>query len=65
MKVIAKKRKSLNLSQEEVASRIGVTRQYYNAIENDRRKPSVELAKRLSKVLGVDWTIFFEEKVNN
>lgn len=53
------KRKKKKLTQEQVADQLGVTRQYYNAIENNKKKPSVELAKQLSSILGVEWTIFF------
>ncbi|OPA76772.1 XRE family transcriptional regulator [Paenibacillus selenitireducens] len=55
------KRKELGLSQDEVAKRTRISRQYYNAIENKKRKPSVELAKCIASELGVDWTIFFAE----
>lgn len=57
--VLEFKRKQMNLTQEEVARQLGVTRQYYNAIENNKKKPSVDLAKQLSNILGVEWTIFF------
>lgn len=30
-------------------------------IETGRRRPSVDLAKRLGAALGVDWTLFFED----
>jgi len=59
-----KSRKSLNLSQEAVASMAGISRQYYNAIENNRSKPSVMLAKKLASILKTDWTIFFADPVN-
>lgn len=58
------RRKELQLSQEEIAKRLGISRQYYNAIENARSTPSVKLAKELASVLQVDWTIFFNDKVN-
>jgi len=54
-------RRILNLSQEDVANTVNISRQYYNAIENRKRKPSVELAKRLAKVLKTEWTIFFTD----
>jgi putative transcriptional regulator len=57
--VLEEKRKKKSLTQEEVAIQLGVTRQYYNAIENNKKKPSVDLAKQLSEILGVEWTIFF------
>lgn len=49
------------MSQEDVANTVNISRQYYNAIENRKRKPSVELAKRLAKVLKTEWTIFFTD----
>ncbi|SEH77718.1 putative transcriptional regulator [Halobacillus karajensis] len=59
MGVIEEQRKELKLTQEEVAQKLGISRQYYNLIENNKKKPSVTLAKQLSNILGVDWTIFF------
>ena len=58
------KRKSKRLTQQEVARIVGVSRQYYNEIESGKRSPSVQLAKNIGRVLGVDWTIFFKDKVN-
>lgn len=57
---LEKKRNALELSQERVAQLTGVSRQYYNAIENGKRVPSVNLAKEIAKVLKVDWVIFFK-----
>lgn len=59
MEAVQKRRKSLDLSQEQVAQRVGVSRQYYNSIENNKRKPSISLAKKLGSLLKIDWTIFF------
>jgi putative transcriptional regulator len=58
------KRKELNLTQEDVATELGISRQYYNSVENFKHKPSVSLAKNIEKILGVKWTIFFEDEVN-
>lgn len=58
-------RKATGLSQEDVANLVGVSRQYYNYLENNKRKPSVGLAKKLAEVLKTDWTIFFTDEVNN
>ncbi|MEJ9212905.1 helix-turn-helix transcriptional regulator [Bacillus smithii] len=41
-------RKSMNLSQEELANKCGVTRQTINAIENNKYDPSLSLAFKLS-----------------
>jgi putative transcriptional regulator len=45
-------RKELGLRQEDVANRVGVTRQTIIAIENDRYNPSLELAMKLAKLLN-------------
>jgi putative transcriptional regulator len=42
----------LGLRQEDVANRVGVTRQTIIAIENDRYNPSLELAMKLAKLLN-------------
>ncbi|MET3697417.1 DNA-binding XRE family transcriptional regulator [Bacillus oleivorans] len=53
------KRIKMNMKQEEIAGRVGISRQHYNRILNGKRKPSVELAKQLGTILNVEWTIFF------
>ena len=53
-----------NLTQEEVAHRTGITRQFYSMIENGERTPSVKVAKKIASTLGVDWTLFFAEQGN-
>lgn len=63
--LLEEKRKEMGLTQEEIAHKLNITRQYYNAIENMKRKPSVELAKKLGDLLDLDWTYFFNDKVNN
>ncbi|WP_445321747.1 helix-turn-helix transcriptional regulator [Oceanobacillus sp. FSL W7-1309] len=56
---LVEKRKEKKLTQQEIADKIGVSRQYYNDIENEKRSPSVGLAQKIGDVLGIDWTIFF------
>jgi putative transcriptional regulator len=53
-----------NLSQTELAKRVGVTRQTIYAIENDRFTPSVLLAFRIAHILSVPVNELFllEEK---
>ena len=41
-------RKELKLTQEDIAKKIGVTRQTINAIENNKYSPTLELAMRLA-----------------
>ncbi|MCF6280385.1 MAG: helix-turn-helix transcriptional regulator [Flavobacteriaceae bacterium] len=47
----------LDITQEELAKKIGVSRQTINSIEKNRYVPSTELALRLSRV--------FEKGVND
>ncbi|MCM3324733.1 helix-turn-helix transcriptional regulator [Cytobacillus kochii] len=46
-------RKSMKLSQEDVAKRCKVTRQTINAIENNKYDPTLQLAFNLAKVLDI------------
>lgn len=48
-------RNNANLSQQDVADYIGVTRQYYNAIENGSRqkKMDITLITKLSKLFDL------------
>jgi putative transcriptional regulator len=59
---LAKRRNELGLTQEEVANRSNIARTTYAMIEQDNRTPSVAVAKRIAKVLGLDWTLFFEDQ---
>ncbi len=54
-------RKSKGMTGVEVATATGITQQSYSYIENGRRRPSVDVAKRIAEVLGFEWTRFFEE----
>ncbi|WP_422404320.1 helix-turn-helix transcriptional regulator [Mammaliicoccus sp. JADD-157] len=53
-------RKELNLTQKDMAKLLGVTGQYYNMIENNKKQPSVAIAKQIGSILDIDWTIFFK-----
>ena len=48
------------MSQQELASRVGVTRQTIISIERGRYKPSIELALRLARIFGVPVDAIFE-----
>lgn len=45
-------RTELNLSQNDLAVKVGVTPKYIGFIENGERNPSLQVAKKISKVLG-------------
>lgn len=46
-------RKQNGLTQEELAQRLSVTRQTINAIENNKYNPTLELAIKTARFLGV------------
>jgi len=45
-------RKQYKLTQEELANKLGVTRQTIIAVENDKYNPTLELAMHLAKYLN-------------
>lgn len=55
-------RKKAGLSSKETARKSGISYPHYNFIENGKRRPSVEVAKRIAAVLGFEWTRFFEDE---
>ena len=55
-------RNELDLTQEQVATKAGISRVYYNMIESGLRSPSVKAAKGISRALHIKWPIFFEDQ---
>jgi transcriptional regulator with XRE-family HTH domain len=53
-------RKSKSMTQDEVATKSGISRQYYSFIESGDRNCPVETAKKIADALGFEWTKFFE-----
>ncbi|EWH21214.1 MULTISPECIES: helix-turn-helix transcriptional regulator [Bacillus] len=53
-------RTQAEMTQEEVANLVGIKRPYYSQIESGTRRPSVQVAKKISQVMGFDWALFFE-----
>ncbi len=45
-------RAALDLSQQQLAEKVGVTRQTLNAIESGNYNPTINLCKAICKVLG-------------
>lgn len=41
------------MTQQELADRVGITRQTVNAIEGNKYSPSLEVAFRIARVFGV------------
>jgi putative transcriptional regulator len=50
----------LNITQEQLAEKIGVSRQTINSIETNRFVPSTLLALKLSMLFGTPVNEFFE-----
>lgn len=64
--ILVQARSKKKLTHEQVASLTekNISRQYYGMVENGDRRPSVDVAKAIAKVLDIDWTIFFESESN-
>ena len=61
---IAEKRKARGLTQQQLASLLGVTRQTIISLENDRYNPSILLAHKIAQIFDAqieDIFIFGEE----
>jgi putative transcriptional regulator len=59
---LIQERKKKSMTQQNVADNAMIARSTYAMIESGERNASVPNAKKISKVLGFDWTIFFEDK---
>lgn len=58
-------REAFNLTQDQLASEVGVDRTMISHIENGKARPSVNLAKKLGTKLNVEWSIFFKDGSEN
>lgn len=56
------RQRSNNLTQEQLAKMVGISRTMITEIENGKANPSVEVAKKIAAVLGFHWTKFFEDE---
>lgn len=55
----------LDLTQDDLAKKIGVSRQTINSIEKNRYVPSTVLALKLSKVFNITVNDFFKLDEND
>ena len=53
-------RKEKKLTQLQIASECGISRQYYGFVEQGDRNVPVKTAKKIAEVLGFEWQKFFE-----
>lgn len=51
-----------SLSQESLGKMAGVSQDMISKIEKGDRLPSVKVAKKISEVVGIDWTKFFDDE---
>ena len=58
-------RAQIGLSQAELAKNLGVSRQTVISIENDKYDPSLPLAFKLSKVLGLKIEEIFSDEATD
>ncbi|NMC34739.1 MAG: helix-turn-helix transcriptional regulator [Veillonellaceae bacterium] len=61
--IIKKLRTERQLTQKVVASKINVTPQYFSAVENGKKQPSLGLIKDFCNAINVAPEIFFWETV--
>lgn len=53
-------RRMKGLSEKAVADAAGIAQPFYHRIETGQNNPSVRTAKALGRILGFDWTLFYE-----
>ena len=51
-----------NLTQEELANRVELTKGYISQLENDLTEPSISTLEDIVKALGTNLSDFFEEE---
>ena len=56
------KRLDANLTMKQVGLASGIAESTYSLIEAGKRRPSPEVAQRLGKLLGFDWTLFYKDE---
>lgn len=60
-KEIRMRRVQNDMNGKEFAAKLGITIQYLSAIEHNRRKPSMNLLRKMAKELGCSVFEFIEE----
>lgn len=58
---LKKLRHESNLTQEQLAKMVGISRTMITEIENGNANPSVKVAKTIAAVLDFNWTRFYDE----
>lgn len=55
-------RRKGGLAQEELADRAGLNRNYIGMIEREENSPTVDALEQISKALGVDPVVLFQDR---
>lgn len=61
MKILKELRIALNMSQRELAEKVGVNYRTISSYETGAREMPVKVAKRIGKVFEIDWWILYED----
>lgn len=61
MKVLKKLRVVSGMSQEELAKKVGVNYRTISSYETGARDMPVKVAKKVGKVLNIDWWLLYED----
>ncbi|WP_271397814.1 helix-turn-helix transcriptional regulator [Salinicoccus roseus] len=61
---LKEKRSNKRFTQSDMAKLLECSETYYSLLETGKMTPSVAMAKKIERLLGVEWTIFFKEKIN-
>ena len=54
---LVKRRNELNLSQQDVANSIGISRQYFNSIENGTRQKKMDITLVAKRATALNLTV--------
>ncbi|WP_084799725.1 helix-turn-helix transcriptional regulator [Bradyrhizobium sp. Ai1a-2] len=57
---LRRQRRKSGLSQEELADRAGLNRNYIGMIEREENSPTVDALEQISEALGVDPVVLFQ-----
>lgn len=61
MRNIKSKRLEKGLTQEQLAKKAHVTRQYLNMLENGKCQCSIKTARLIAEALDCDWTELYDD----
>ena len=59
---LKRKRLEADLTMKQVGLAAVIAESTYSLIEAGKRRPSPEVAQKLGKILGFDWTLFYKNE---